>query len=263
MCNSYTITPQNELLVYVGRAVYLPVYTQKNLAIGPFDPGLFLKASDDKAGMTGVLGQWGMIRSGQSGRIEYKARPNKRPGGAPVKVPMLKNNARVETVAKSPAFRDAWKNGRRCLIPANVLREPNWESGRNVWWDLRRADRLPWMVAGIWSEWTDPETGELVPNYAMLTVNADSHPLLNRLHKPEVDKVTRKPLPAELQDKRGEVHIKPKDWRTWLHGTIEEARCLLVPAPVEMFDQAQVKAMDEQLAQIERAASDANQDDLF
>lgn len=251
MCNSYLITADEELLRYVGRGVYLPSYGQMKLAIGPFDQALFLKGSADEAGMAGVLGQWGMIRPGQTGRIEYKERPNKRPGGEPVKTPMLKNNARFETVAKSPAFRDAWKNGRRCLIPADLLREPNWETGKNVWWQLRRADGLPWMVAGIWSEWTDPETGELVPNYAMLTVNVDSHPLLNRLHRPEVDMVTRKPLPPEEQDKRGECHIEPKDWRTWLHGSLDEAAQLLVPAPVEMFDQSDALAIDRELATIE------------
>ncbi|MBT9459744.1 MAG: SOS response-associated peptidase family protein [Burkholderiaceae bacterium] len=263
MCNSYTITPEGELLVYVGRGVYLPVYRQMNLAIGPFDQGLFLKASDDEARMVGVLGQWGMIRPGQDGRIEYKERPNKRPGGQPVKIPMLKNNARFETVSKSPAFRDAWKHGRRCLIPANTLREPNWETGRCVWWDLQRADRLPWMVAGIWSEWTDPETGEVVPNYAMLTINVDSHPLLNRLHKPEKDKASGKPLPPEAQDKRGEAHIEPKDWDTWLHGTIEEATRLLVPAPPEMFNQTQAQQIDQQLKAIESTMASIDQDDLF
>lgn len=155
MCNSYTITAEHELQAYVGRHANLPKFPKMKLVLGPFDQGLFLRGSADAASLTGVLGQWGMIRPGQQGRIEYKERPNKRPGGAPVKVPMLKNNARFETVAKSPAFRDAWKTGRRCLIPANTLREPNWETGRCVWWDLRRADRLPWMVAGIWSEWTD------------------------------------------------------------------------------------------------------------
>jgi putative SOS response-associated peptidase YedK len=32
-----------------------------------------------------------------------------------------------------------------------------------------RVDGQPWVLAGLWSEWTDPVTGELVPSYTMLT----------------------------------------------------------------------------------------------
>jgi putative SOS response-associated peptidase YedK len=193
-----------------------------------------------------------MIRPGQHGRIEYKERPSKKPGGKPVREPMLKNNARIETVAKSPAFKDAWNNGRRCLIPAQWLQEPNWEAGRCTWWQLRRADGEPWMVAGIWSEWTDPETGEVVPTFAMLTFNVNHHPLLSRLHRPVVDRVTKRPLPFEQQDKRGEAHIEPDDWMTWLRGDLNEAHPLLVASPNEFYDQGDAVRTDEMLAIISR-----------
>ena len=85
---------------------------------------------------------------------------------------ILTNNARSETVATRPTYR-AWAAGRRCLVPASWYQEPNWETGRNVWWRMRRADGEPWAIAGLWSEWTDPATGEIVPNYTMITVNCD------------------------------------------------------------------------------------------
>lgn len=97
----------------------------------------------------------------------------------------------------------------------------------------------------------------------MLTINVDSHPLLNRLHKPEMDKPTGKPLPPEAQDKRGEAHVEPKDWDTWLHGTIEEAAQLLVPAPPEMFDQAPAQRIDQQLMATESAMASLDQADQF
>lgn len=59
------------------------------------------------------------------------------------------------------------------------------------------------MLAGIWNEWIDPATGEVVPSYTMLTMNSDSHPMLRRLHKPDPK------LPADQQDKRAVVHIEP------------------------------------------------------
>jgi len=258
MCNLYHVAPENNLERYIRRhlgKVKLPdSYPPPKLAVGPFDTGMFMVADDD-GGLVGHLGQWGMIRSGQRGRIEYRERPSKKPGLKPAREPLLKNNARVETVHSSPAFRDSWKNGRRCLIPALWLQEPNWQTGKCTWWKLRRADSLPWMVAGIWSEWTDPETGELVPNYAMLTFNVDSHPLLNRLHKPERDRVTKEILPPEQQDKRGEAHIEPRDWMSWLQGDMSHVTGLLVPPPPEFYDQADAVAMDELMAQNEASAA--------
>ncbi len=247
MCNLYHVVPENTLDSYIRRhlgKVKLPdSYPPPKLAVGPFDTGMFMVADDD-GGLVGRLGQWGMIRPGQRERIEYKERPSKKPGGKPVREPMLKNNARVETVATSPAFRDSWKQGRRCLIPALWLQEPNWQTGKCTWWQLKRADAGCWMIAGIWSEWTDPETGELVPNYAMLTFNVNSHPLLSRLHKPERHRVTGEALPFEEQDKRGEAHIEPQDWMTWLKGGTDDTHGLLVPPPVEFYDQSDAIEMD-------------------
>jgi putative SOS response-associated peptidase YedK len=196
MCNLHRLTPKDDLVAYLRAQmarVRLMSWPEK-LNIGPFDTGVFI-VSDGEGGLEVRQGQWGMIRPGQKERIEYKERPPAKPGGKPRREPMLKNNARIESVATMPAFKDAWKQGRRCLIPADWLQEPNWESGKCVWWQLKRADGLPWMVAGIWSEWTDPSTGEIVPNYAMLTFNVNEHPLLNRLHKPERDGETGQPLP--------------------------------------------------------------------
>lgn len=37
-------------------------------------------------------------------------------------------NARSETVASKSSYRDAWRLGRRCIIPAEALYEPDWRS---------------------------------------------------------------------------------------------------------------------------------------
>lgn len=78
------------------------------------------------------------------------------------------NNARSETAASRPTYRAAWAAGQRCLIPAAWYQEPNWETGRNVWRRMTRAGGEPWAIAGLWSEWTDPATGEMVPNFTIL-----------------------------------------------------------------------------------------------
>ena len=35
-------------------------------------------------------------------------------------------NARSETVAEKPSFRDAWKRGQHCIIPVQSFFEPDW-----------------------------------------------------------------------------------------------------------------------------------------
>ena len=109
MCNLYHVAPENTLDSYIRRhlgTVKLPEQYPPKPTVGPFDTGIFMTA-DDNGGLIGRPGQWGMIRSGQRERIEYKERPPAKPGGKPRRDPMLKNNARVETVATSPERRPA------------------------------------------------------------------------------------------------------------------------------------------------------------
>ena len=130
------------------------------------------------------------------------------------------------------AFAKHWKAGQLCLIPATAFYEPNWETGANVWWRFARADGHPWSVAGLWSEWTDPATGEVVPSYTMVTVNADAHPLMKHMHKPDPR------LGPDKQDKRSLVLLEQGEVDRWLRGTTEEARALIKLTPVEEFDAA-------------------------
>jgi putative SOS response-associated peptidase YedK len=108
---------------------------------------------------------------------------------------------------------------------------------------MRRADGLPWALAGIWSEWLDPESGEVLPNYTMITCNCDGHPLLGRLHKPDPK------LPPEAQDKRAVVHIAPEHWHDWLSGDSATALQLIKPEAAEAFDADDARRTDALLAQ--------------
>ena len=91
--------------------------------------------------------------------------------------------------------------------------------------------------------WTfNGETGELVPNFTMITCNCDGHPLLGRLHKPDPK------LPPDQQDKRAVTHIEPADWSTWLHGSAADARALVKPQATEVFDLDDARATDALMA---------------
>ncbi len=182
-------------------------------AIGPYQPGPFVRAG------AANVGQWGLIPWFSKSR-----RPTGKAGR-----PISTNNCRIETVATAPSFKGPWARGQRCLIPALDYDEPYWGSGRNVWWRFGRTDRAPWALAGIWTDWTEPETGEVVLSYTMLTQNCDAHPLLNRMHKPDPS------LPENQQDKRSVISIERADWETWLHGSNEEAMALVRLPPEELF----------------------------
>lgn len=229
MCNLYQATPKDDLEVFIRKHLndlHLPDFDALR-PVGPFGTGLFLQPNGQ--GLRGTLAQWGMIRPKS---------PPPRPGEKRYNT----NNARLESIADKPTYRNAWKTGQRCLIPATWYAEPNWETGKNIWWHLKRADGQPWFIAGLWDEWTNPETGEIIPNFTMVTRNCDDHTMLSRLHKPD------RKLPANQQDKRSLVHIDPSDWRQWLTGNELEASALLTLQPASVFDQSDALKTDALLA---------------
>lgn len=179
------------------------------------------------------LKQEGAVQVGQWGMIAPDSRTAK-PAG-------MTNNARRETLATRRTYSGAWQAGKRCLIPAESFVEPYYPGhdpkAKSISWTFARADCDAWALAGIWSEWTDPVTGEVVPSYSMITQNCDGHPLLALMHKPEVNKAGEI-LPASDQDKRAVVPIERERWDEWLHGTVEQAQALIQLPPLEVFRHA-------------------------
>lgn len=126
-------------------------------------------------------------------------------------------NARSETVAEKPSFRDAWRRGQRCIVPMDAFYEPNWDSGRAVRWRIEQASHQPFGVAGLWAWWRAPNGAE-VHSFTMLTVNADAHPVMKRFHKPG-------------DEKRSLVLLAPQAYDAWLDAPPEQAMAF-VKAPV-------------------------------
>ncbi len=118
-------------------------------------------------------------------------------------------NARSETVATLPSFRESWKKGWRCIIPADAFYEPNWESGKAERWIVQQPMQLPMGIAGIYRKWRHPD-GREVFTFAMITVSADGHPVMTRFHKPG-------------DEKRMVVILDPADYGTWLSCQVDEA----------------------------------------
>lgn len=214
MCTRY-ITPEMadiERLWHVGRGDGW----RGGMQLFPRSTGGFIRAARDRSapGREFVTGQWGLI--------PWFAKT--------AKLPYATVNARCEEITTKASYKDPWRRGQRCVIPVAAFDEPCWETGHNVWWRFRRADGDPWGLAGLWATWTDKATGEIVESYTMLTLNADAHPLMSRMHKPDP-----KLGPTE-QDKRSVVALAPEDVDTWLHAPLDVARQLVRLTPADAFD---------------------------
>lgn len=90
-------------------------------------------------------------------------------------------NARAETIAEKPSFRDAWRKRRRCVVPADGFYE--WSPGPTgkVPHFITLADGTGMALAGLWEGWKDPASGEWLRTFTLLTCAAN--PMMAELHE--------------------------------------------------------------------------------
>ncbi len=74
-------------------------------------------------------------------------------------------NARSETAAEKPSYRNAWRQRHYGLVLVDNFYEPSYESGRAVRWKIELASGDPFGIACLWDRWTDPTSGELVVSF--------------------------------------------------------------------------------------------------
>ena len=92
--------------------------------------------------------------------------------------------------------------------------EPCYESGRAVRHAIGMADASLFWVAGLWRDWPDAD-GTVATSFTQITINADEHPLMRRMHKP-------------LDEKRSLVILPQEEVGDWLAcGDLETARSFL------------------------------------
>jgi len=125
-------------------------------------------------------------------------------------------NAKGETVASLPSFRDAYRR-RRCLLPVDNFFE--WKAIKGARakqpYAIAMQSRAPFAVAGIWENWQKPGGDEWVPSFAVITTTANE--LVQDIHD-------RMPV------------IIPKDaYDRWLSAIEPDPRDLLVPFPADLM----------------------------
>ena len=185
MCGRFTITDPNEALAALFDAVLgndLPESPRYNIC--PTNP-VAIVTSDGARRLRSM--RWGLIPPWFE-----------RPTGGPLII-----NARSDTVATKPAFREAVRE-RRCILPASGFYE--WSAGPNgtrLPWYVSRADGQPMAFGALWSRWGDIDT------CAMVTVGAG-------------------PNMAGIHD-REPVILDPADWPLWLGEAGHGAARLMKP----------------------------------
>ena len=137
-------------------------------------------------------------------------------------------NARAETLAEKPSFKNAFRS-RRCIIPASGFYE--WAkkgSGAKqpFYFYLKKKDVFGF--AGLWEEWLDKESGEVLETCTIITTEANA--VLEPVHD------------------RMPVILKADDYDLWLdekEKDTDRLQKLLAPFPAsEMTSHAVSKAVN-------------------
>ena len=88
-------------------------------------------------------------------------------------------NARAETVAEKPSFRNAFRK-RRCLVLADGYYEWQRSGEVKVPWFISRSDETPMAMAGLWESWNDPQSDSPLETVTIITKAANE--FLEQLH---------------------------------------------------------------------------------
>jgi putative SOS response-associated peptidase YedK len=187
MCGRITITDPNEALAALFDAVPgndLPESPRFNIC--PTNPVAVVTADGGARRLRTM--RWGLIPAW------YKT-----PTDGPLII-----NARADTVAQKPAFREAIRQ-RRCILPASGFYE--WSAGPNgsrLPWYITRTDGKPMALGALWSHWGEIDT--------VATVTVEGGPNMAGIHD------------------REPVILEPDDWPLWLGEAGHGAAVLMKPS---------------------------------
>jgi putative SOS response-associated peptidase YedK len=203
MCANYIPSTRDQLQQHFGVAAPDTDYKAESFP-GHMAPLIRLPHADAVHGDRAcALGMFGMV-----------------PHWADLKLARQTYNARTETVASKPSFRTAYKRRQFCIVPASAFFEPSYESGKAERWEIADANGAPLGIAAIWDLKPDGPSGLPLLSFSMLTINADSHPLMRRFHKPN-------------DEKRMLVLLSPEQYDDWLVCPLEDAPRFFTPYPAE------------------------------
>ena len=144
-------------------------------------------------------------------------------------------NARGESVAEKPAFREALRK-RRCLVPATGFFEWEGPPGRKQPFAITVPAVPVFAFAGLWESWR-PAGGEPVQTFTIVTTDANE-------------------AVAAIHD-RMPVILAPDEADQWLGGDVDQARALLRPFAGDVRLRAVTRRMSDPRAEGPECLDDA------
>jgi putative SOS response-associated peptidase YedK len=197
MCGRFSLHANPEVIALAFELGLMPEL-EAHYNIAPSAKVLVVRADREK-GRIADLYRWGLI-----------------PGWA--KDPAIGNklaNARGETVAEKPSFRNAFRRG-RCLIPASGFYEWQGVKGRKQPYYIYPRDRELFGIAGITELWQGPDG----PVHTCAIITTEANDLMKNIHD------------------RMPVILRPEDYAAWLasdNQATAELQQLIKPCPAAMM----------------------------
>jgi putative SOS response-associated peptidase YedK len=184
-----------------------PPETLLGKEVWPRQPGFFICKTDSPE-LALMQGQFGLVPTWVKSASDAKLRSTK------LAV------TRTETMSTATATRDTWLKGQRCIIPMQAFFEDDWRTRKAVPTRIARVDGKPMGVAGLWERWV--QDGEAIISYTLLTVNANSHALMNRYGQ----NGNEKRMPAILNEGA---------YAAWLSAPLDKAREFMRAYPANLL----------------------------
>lgn len=118
-------------------------------------------------------------------------------------------NARIETLDEKPSFRNSIKN--RCLIPATNFYEWQWQDpkGKEKKKFSIESEEKMFAFAGLYSIWNNPQNGQQMLTYTILTTEANE--LMAVIHN------TKKRMPVVLNSEHYNLWLQGENIKTFAY----------------------------------------------
>lgn len=156
MCGRFSLATAPDILARQFELAEVPDLAPR-YNIAPTQPVAVVRASAGEAPRELVMMRWGLV--------PFWAKS--------LSIGSKMINARVESVATIPSFREAFAR-RRCLIPADGFFEWTTAGGvKQPYWIHPTAGGL-WAFAGVWERWKSPE-GDRILSCAIITTAANDY----------------------------------------------------------------------------------------